>query len=38
VYVRVARRARTLASDERTRLVQSLSGHGLARGLGWWMP
>jgi O-antigen/teichoic acid export membrane protein len=38
VYVRVARRARTLAHDERTRLLQSLSGHGLSRGLAWWMP
>ncbi len=38
VYVRVARRARTLAGDERARLVQSLSGHGLSRGLAWWMP
>lgn len=38
VYVRVARRARTLATDERARLLQSLSGHGWSRGLAWWMP
>ncbi|HEU4928976.1 MAG TPA: lipopolysaccharide biosynthesis protein [Candidatus Krumholzibacteria bacterium] len=38
VYVRLSRRARTLATDERARLVQSLSGHGLGRGLAWWMP
>ena len=37
-YVRVSRRVRTLAQEERARLVQSLSGHGLSRGLAWWMP
>ena len=38
IYVRVARRLRVLAADERARLVQTLQGHGLARGLAWWMP
>ncbi len=38
IYVRVARRTRVLARDERERLVQALQGSGLARGLAWWMP
>lgn len=38
IYVRVARRLRLVAADERARLVQALEGHGLARGLAWWMP
>ncbi len=38
VYVQLSRRARTLESEERARLVQSLAGHGLGRGLAWWMP
>ncbi len=38
IYVRVARRVRLVAADERARLVQTIEGHGLARGLAWWMP
>ncbi len=38
IYVRAARGARVLAADERARVVQALAGHGLARGLAWWMP
>lgn len=38
IYVRAARRLRILADDERARLRQALAGHGLARGLVWWMP
>lgn len=38
IYVRGARRLRVLGDDERARLLQALEGHGLARGLAWWMP
>ena len=38
VYVRVARRLRVLTNEERARLIETLRGHGLARGLVWWMP
>jgi len=38
MYLRFARRFAVLTGEERARILQSLGGHGLARGLAWWMP
>jgi O-antigen/teichoic acid export membrane protein len=38
IYVRGARRLGVLTRDERARLVQTITHHGFARGLAWWMP
>jgi O-antigen/teichoic acid export membrane protein len=38
IYVRGARRLSVLTRDERARLVQTITSHGFARGLAWWMP
>jgi O-antigen/teichoic acid export membrane protein len=38
IYVRSVRRLRVFTHDERARLAQVMQGHGLARGLAWWMP
>jgi O-antigen/teichoic acid export membrane protein len=38
IYVRVARRLGVFSAEERARVVQTLEGHGLARGLAGWLP
>jgi O-antigen/teichoic acid export membrane protein len=38
IYLRSVRRLHIFTHDERARLAQVIEGHGLARGLAWWMP